>query len=93
MSVSRRRRPTAAFLLLAMCLLAVGFHFLGECITHAKASPMESPHPAYDLMEDQFVLGSSITPSARAGDVWGASPVLQSMGLASLGPPVPPPDL
>jgi hypothetical protein len=93
MSVRRSRRPVWVVLLLAMCLLAVGFHFLGECFTHAAASPLDSPHPGYDLAEDQFVLTSAAAPSAASGGLWGVSPLLQSVGLASLAPPVPPPDI
>jgi hypothetical protein len=93
MSGRCRRRPASAALLLALCLVAVGFHFLGECVTHAAPSPLDSPHPGYDLAEDQFVLASALAPSAEPGSLWGASPLLLPMGLASLPPPVPPPDL
>lgn len=93
MSVRPSCRPTGVVLLLALCVLAVGFHFLGECLTHATASALDSPHPGYDLAEDEFVLNSAAAPSAASGGDWGASPLLQPVGLASLAPPVPPPDL
>jgi hypothetical protein len=93
MSVRPSSRLGGVVLLLAVCLLAVGFHFLGECFTHAAASPLESPHPGYDLAEDQFVLASAVAPSAACGGLWGVSPLLHSVDLASYAPPVPPPDL
>ena len=93
MSVSPSRRHAGVVLLLAMCLLAVGLHFVGECFTHAAVSPLDYRHSAYDLAEDQFVLSSAITPAAASGGLWGVPPLLQSVELASIAPPVPPPDL
>jgi hypothetical protein len=86
-------QPTWAILLLVICLLALGFHFVGESLTHAAAPAADSPHPGYDLAEDQFVLTSAIAPSAGSNSLWGAAPLLQTVALASLAPPSPPPDL
>ncbi len=86
-------RPAWAVLLLVVCLVALGFHFVGESLTHAAAPAMDAPHPGYDLAEDQFVLTSAVAPSARSSSLWGAAPLLPSVGPASYTPPVPPPDL
>jgi hypothetical protein len=86
-------RPTWAILLLVICLVALGFHFVGESLTHAAAPTADSLHPGYDLAEDQFVLTAAIAPSAGSSSLWGAAPLLQAVALASLAPPSPPPDL
>jgi hypothetical protein len=86
-------RPAWAILMLILCLIALGFHFVGESLTHTAAPAMDTPHPSYDLAEDQFVLTSAITPSAGSSSLWGAAPLLQSAGLDRLAPPAPPPDL
>jgi hypothetical protein len=93
MSGRNSSRPVWAVLLLIICLVALGFHFVGESLTHTAAPAVDSPHPGYDLAEDQFVLTSTITPSARSSSLWGAAPLLQSVGLASLAPSAPPPNL
>ncbi len=93
MSGRTSSRATWAVLLLVICLVALGFHFVGESLTHATAPAMDSPHPGYDLAEDQFVLTSAIAPSAGSSSLWGAAPLLQSVGLASPPPPAPPPNL
>ena len=92
MSSRNSSQPAWAILLLVLCLLALGFHFVGESLTHTAAPAVDGCHSGYDLAEDQFVLTSAITPSARSCSLWGAAPILQSAGLDSLAPPAPPPD-
>jgi len=93
MSGRNSSRPAWAVLLLVVCLVALGFHFVGESLTHAAAPAADSPHPGYDLAEDQFVLTAANAPSTGPNGLWGAAPLFQSVALASFAPPVPPPDL
>jgi hypothetical protein len=93
MSSRTRCRPGWGAMLLVFCVAALGSHFIGESLTHAATPAPDSLHPGCDLAEDQFVLASALAPSAESGSLWGASPLLHSVALASLAPPVPPPDL
>ena len=89
----RSTRPPWAVLLLVICLVALGFHFVGESLTRTAAPAVDSPHSGYDLAEDQFVVTAAVAASAGPSRLWGAAPLLQSLGLARYAPPVPPPDV
>jgi hypothetical protein len=93
MSGSTSARPGWAVGLLAICLLALALHFVGESVTHAAAPLVDASHPEYDTSEDQFVLAASTDPTAASRGAWGAPPLLKSPGQSSLAPPSPPPDL
>jgi hypothetical protein len=87
-----------ASLLLVACVVAVGFHVLGESLTAAHTNlpaVRSSPglHPEHDLAGDQFVLSASAGLPRPSGSLWGAPPLLLAAGLASFSPPTPPPDL
>lgn len=85
-------------LLLVVCLLAVGFHFVGESLTAARAGMPAATaghrlHPGHDLAGDQFVLSASAGLVGDPGHLWGPSPLLPAAGLAGVRPPTPPPDI
>jgi len=92
MSGKSSHRAGWGVLLLAVGLLALGSHFVGECVIHTVAPASDGLHPEYDLAEDQFILNGAFAPTVDPGGLWGAAPLLQSMQLASLAPPAPPPD-
>lgn len=96
--MSSRTSTGWASLLLVACLLAVGFHFVGESLTAAQAGlpaarAGQGLHPEHDLAGDQFVLSAFVGLSGESGRLWGPPPLLRSAGLASFTPPTPPPDL
>ncbi len=94
------RRPRHASLVLAICLVALCFHFVGESLGpeagpagSPAAAAARSPHPGHDLAEDQFVLSELCGLAVESGARWAAPPRLVSAGLARLAPPAPPPNL
>ena len=96
--MSSRTSPGWAGLLLVACLVAVSFHFIGESLTAARASPPaaragQGLHPEHDLAGDQFVLSASVRLCGESGGLWGPPPLLLAAGLGSFTPPTPPPDL
>ena len=93
-----RTSPGWAGLLLVACLLAVGFHFVGESLTAAQASlpaaiAWQGLHLEHDLAGDQFVLSASVGLGSESSRLWGPPPLLLAAGLASFTPPTPPPDV
>jgi hypothetical protein len=92
--------PTWTVRVLAVCLLALGFHFVGESLALATtpsqllvAAPGQSPHPGHDVTEDHFVMTAVDRLSVEPGFLWDRPAPLVEVYLIHLAPPVPPPNL
>ncbi len=99
MSSRSDRGPRRPALVLAMCALALGLHFVGEslAVDIAPASPLTtsaspSADPGHDLAEDQFVLSSPLALPVESGSPWIRPTRPPSAGLTRLAPPAPPPN-